>query len=326
MKHFIVAFLCLVVITNSIKVDSDAAKRHSKHHSHSRKFLRTHNNTNSSNSTNGTFHGVKTIPFGPTANDTGSLNSVGEIVKDNVTLTQFPFTISRCDQIVLFPCAYINDVHDYRVRQPGFVALTAHYTNLYADKDGQKLIQQVLNSQISLLPQLIEGAEGCVKIGGDRGQKTMFICVDGRTNALNILEVFKQFSRCRLGDNLQPIPESQLKSIMKLCNVDKEKLMSAPGETINLQSGKLSNSHLLTPKVNQDELQNIIKNKRKKAKAPKFDFPSEKGNRWEKNRLEYFQPGPLLVPGDKPKPLLPPGMQPGLSPINNPGILPPQSP
>ncbi len=270
---------------------------------------------------------IPTIKFGPAANkiQTG-LNSVGEKVKKNVVLNQFPYKITRCDQIVVFACGFINDDNDYRVRKSAYMAITAHFSNLYADKDGQKLIQQVIHTQMKELPMQISGARGCVRIGGDKGQKPMLICTASRANAENLLEVYKDFTRCRLGDNLTPIPNKDLEMLLSLCNMDKSKLMASDlhkRQHLRVQAGAINNSKkVLVKKVTRKQLMMMNRNKKHKKKLPQFEFPPEENNKWEHDRLNYFMPTPLRVPGSKIEKKLPPGIVPGLNPINNPGTAP----
>jgi len=277
------------------------------------------NSTAANNTTKAAAPRIQTIPFSSAANQIDSnINVVGEKVDKTVTLDQFPFKISRCDQIVLFPCAFINNDDDYRVRKPGFAAITTYYTNLYADKDGQKLIQHVLHAQMPSLPSTLSGAEGCIRVSGDKGQKTMSICVPTKTNAENLLDVYKDFARCRLGDNLTPISAKHLKMLMALCNIDKKKLMETPANG----QAKPEDSSQSPDKSN---LKQQARNQKLKKLKPQFDFPKEEDNKWEQDRLKYFMPTNLNVPGSRPVVKLPPGIKPGLNPIDNPGVAPPSA-
>jgi hypothetical protein len=298
----------------------------------SKKYHKLRDNSTSGNATNATNGTAGTsdrpnmpvIPFDttPASKVDPNINVVGEKVDTSVTLTDFPFKISRCDQIALFQCSFINNDNDYRVRVLGYMAITAYYTNLYADKDGQKLIQQVMHTEMTILPQLIQGADGCVLIGGDKGQKKMRICVPSKANAVNLLDLYKDFTRCRLGDNLTAIPAKHLQNLMSLCNVDKKRLLTTAGPIKNVQAGGMSMSGVMSQSQDQSQIKQNLRNKKHKKNKPQFDFPDETDNKWEKERLQYFMPGKLRVPGDKIHQKLPGGLTPGLIPIDNPGVLP----
>ena len=250
------------------------------------------------------------------------INSVGEKVDESVNLKEFPFKVTRCDQIVSFPCAFINNDNDYRVRHTGFATISAHYTNLYVDKDGQKLVQQVLHTKMRNFPKLISGAAGCLKVFGDKGQKNMDICVSSMAQALNLIEVYKSFVRCGLGDNLSGIPSKDLKKLLGLCGVDRKSIEESPPHTA--VAGEINNQKENLFKKNKDveHMKNYLRNGNNKSKLPQFDYPSEKSNKWEQDRLSYFMPTPIRVPGSAPLAILPVGMSAGLNPINNPGVEP----
>ena len=335
MKLLFITLICIsLIFINSKSLEKRSKTRHmSKHKVHNHHKSLALNTTvaagNGSAAKNGTSAApaekrIETIKFGPAAAHVSpELNSLGSKVKDNVILTDFPFKIQRCDSIVYFAAAYINDFNDYRVRKPGYVSITAHYTNLYADKDGQKLIQHVLHSLMPSLPSLVSGAEGCIKIGGDKGQKNMLICTPTTVNANNLLQVYKDFTRCRLGDNLTEIPKKHLEKLMKLCGVDKSKLLSTDGSQANVQAGSVGNHALLSKLSSEDKakMKQLLRNQKAKKKTPEFEFPSAENNKWESQRLSYFQPSKLMVPGGQVQTQVAPGMAPGLNPINNPAVV-----
>ena len=265
---------------------------------------------------------IKTIPYGPRAKvATPKINSLGKKVNRNVALKDFPFKVSRCDQIILFPATYINDEDDFRVRNEGYVAITAHYTNLFNDKDGQKLISQVVSTQMRGEPNNLQGARGCIRVHGGKRQKNLNICTNSMNDANNLLDVYRDFARCRYGDNLAPIPAKVLKELMKLCGVsrvtltgndaaermdklqamvatrnnrmlsDKAKDMLGKGNKLDKKKNQLSEAE------KRSMLAKFMKNKKKKG--PDYFIPSSSGNRWEKDRRSYVQYSRLRVPGSR---------------------------
>ena len=312
MKLYIVLLLVFLI---GVNVNCRKAAKNVKKSEDKKKANKTGNNTvmGGKPSTGiGQVPPVKVIPFGPPAKYVDPvINSIGEIVSKNVTLNAFPFTVTRCDQIVLFPCQYINDEDDYRVRRNGYVSITAHYTNLYAAQDGQKLIQQVLATAMTNVPSLLQGARGCVRVTGDVTQKNLNICLDSLTNVKNILGVYNAFSRCRMGDPLTEWDPDMIRELLKLCGISKSKIQKTRNDEAKNQKDaengvttkttvKVVNGKIVDPK-DQDK-----KNKKsphsksvKKKDEPKFFLPSDIDNEWEEDRLKYFQPSKLRVPGSR---------------------------
>lgn len=169
----------------------------------------------------------KTVPFNenPATNENLGINSLGETgfsKKDKIALHDFPYILNRCDQLVYVPVTFINNEDDYRVRKKGKLTISVHLTNLFYENDGQKLIQQVNNSEIKGdTPCPLPGARGCVKISGIPNQKNMLYCVENKAQVDNIIYIYKEFKRCRLGDNLQPIPPQILKALEEMCKAKK---------------------------------------------------------------------------------------------------------
>jgi len=258
-------------------------------------------------------HKIKVIPFGPAAKTVNhNINSLGERANKNVASITFPFKVRRCDQIILFPAEYINDEDDYRVRRPGFVAITAHYTSLFAGEDGQKLISQVLTSLSRAKPNLIKGARGCIKVHGGVRQKSLNICTSSKKDANNILKVYNAFERCRLGDNLVPISPALLKKLMKLCGITRaalkgkgskaaiEKLRKAVSSSTNHSDGEDHHSKGISNKATEAAKKKLLKRFMKgKKKKPKFFVPSKFNNPWEKERRSYVRYSNVKVPGTR---------------------------
>ncbi len=173
----------------------------------------------------------KPIPFSNAAtNKNTGVNSLGETgisANDNINLTEFPFVLTRCDQVVHFPVHYINDEDDFRVRHLGYVTISAYLTNLFNGKDGQKLVQSLEHTQMKSDPCYLKGARGCIKVTKDVNLRlhNMDYCVADDMLAENILYVYKEFKRCRLGDSLQPIPIWLLGKITQLCKKKKRNLI-----------------------------------------------------------------------------------------------------
>lgn len=150
---------------------------------------------------------------------TNSIGETGVLPTDKINLNNFPFVLSRCDQVVHFPVEYINNEDDYRVRHRGFVTITAHFTNLFNEHDAQKLIQSTTHSRMVSSPCHLKGARGCIRVPKDSHYRlhNIDICVDSMTNAKNLLFVYRDFNRCRIGDSLLPIPVQLINSMEELC-------------------------------------------------------------------------------------------------------------
>jgi len=206
-------------------------------------------------------------------------NSLGLKVDKSMVLEKFPFKVKRCDQMVYFKAKYISDMGDYRFRKDGFFSITAYYVNQFMDKDATKLDESILLTESKTMPQHLKGARGCVYVDGGKFRNDIAICLKDKAQAKNVLAVLNDFRRCRMGDNLQPIPLAIIRKLIRMCG----------------KGGKLVDPKSLK-KAAKAAGKKGTKNAGKKAKKGKKVKAS---NPWSANRKKYFHPLKLKVPGSR---------------------------
>lgn len=188
-------------------------------------------------------------------------NAVGQKMKKNSILTKFPMKVKSCDQIAFFSAKYITDFADYRERKTGYFAINAHSAALYKDKDAKKLIHQVLWANVKRKPSHLSGGKGCITIDGGSTVADISACFDSKATAKNLLKVINSFYKCRMGDNLKPLPKKLFRKLKQVC-----------GKNGKIISGK-------------------------KHKKFKMSLKGRAGNKWDSNRMNYYHPDPIRVPG-----------------------------
>jgi len=132
------------------------------------------------------------------------LNSLGQRItplkgEAEITLREWPFKLSRCDQIVTFKAHYISDMGDYRHRDEGWFTITAYFANLFKDNNSEKLIRSVLLSESLVQPSHLRGTGRCVIVRSGFGDKDLTICLKDKKQEDNILRIFAYFFKCRGG-------------------------------------------------------------------------------------------------------------------------------
>jgi len=161
-----------------------------------------------------------------------------------------------------------------QLRKDGFFTLTAYYVNQFLDKDAKKLDESVLLTESKRIPQHLKGARGCIYVDGGPHRNDIAMCLGSKAKAQNILNVLNDFERCRLGDNLQPIPKAVLRKLIRTC-------MKGKGKAGKGKGGKGASK--------------IKKGKGRKKLAIK----KESQNPWRDNRKKFFHPLKLQVPGTR---------------------------
>jgi hypothetical protein len=207
-------------------------------------------------------------------------NSIGLKVDKSVILEKYPFTISRCDQLVLFKAKYIWDLGDYRFRKDGFFTISAYYVNQFRDKDAKQLDQSVLLTESTVVPQHIRGARGCVRINGGKHRQDIAMCLADKKQAKNIIAVLESFSHCRMGDDLKPIKADMIRKLIRACG----------------KNGKFINPFKLAKQMRKGKKGKSGKKGGKKGKKKLRKFSN---NPWENDRKNHFHPAPLKVPGSR---------------------------
>jgi len=133
------------------------------------------------------------------------LNSIGRqvFVRDSksIMLNEWPFTVTRCDQVVKFKGKFIVDMEEYRGREDAWFTLTAMFVNMYRDEAANELVRSVMVSESPTLPKHIRGARPCILVKNSlHGDKDITICLETVFQERNILEVLDFFkTSCMAG-------------------------------------------------------------------------------------------------------------------------------
>jgi hypothetical protein len=186
----------------------------------SAKFNELRNNHKVSNH----YHSKNSTNSNSTAAPSVALNSIGrKVFTNNILLTKFPFTLTRCDQIVQFKAQFITDLAEFRNRQDGYFTITAHYANLFAGANANNLLKSILLSETKYVPRILPGSGGCIIISSkEGGNHDLTICTKDQREQENILEVFRLFFECNGGNSLggknsKPIDKLKVAEMIKSC-------------------------------------------------------------------------------------------------------------
>jgi hypothetical protein len=197
-NKFIILAL-LLIISNVYSKLSTLRKSHNKLSTLRKKSYLKNKEANKSkvgNSTNSTKGNHSSGPL--------VLNSLGRKVfvahSNMIVLTKFPFEVTRCDEVVSFPGEFITNINEYRSRSKGFFTLTAHYSNLFVNRNASNLLKSIIMAETPSSPHVLDGTGGCIMIQSGEGvDKSITICLNNLTHRTNILGVLKKFFECRSG-------------------------------------------------------------------------------------------------------------------------------
>jgi hypothetical protein len=142
-------------------------------------------------------------------------NALGYVGPSDYSITSFPFKIKRCDQVVLLPVKRMTDFNDYCKTSEAFFTMSVYMVNLFESKDSNKLLESITLDKLTNVPTQIVGAPNCLDFKGTNG-KRMGICFSNEVEVKNIIYGFKDFMKCRLGDNLKDLSMDDMDRVLKL--------------------------------------------------------------------------------------------------------------
>ena len=201
------------------------------------------------------------------------MNSIGRTVEvvdpKEMTVTKFPFYLTRCDQIIKTPAEFIPDMGDYRNRETGYFTLTSAYFNLYKDPKYNLLFRSIHVSQTKEFPRHIRGTKSCILLKSPpKGDKDITLCLPNKQHELKMLSALLFFRECaRVENDTKKINMLALMMLLRKC----------------------AGGRILTPRQLLRELE-----KRNKPKTPITQPPVIR-------MKPYFHPGSDRLPGTPPK-------------------------
>jgi len=162
-----------------------------------------------------------------TCTDPMSTNATGKLVEDKWVITEAPYKLKRCDQVLLIEGATIPSYNaklpekkDYAHRLNNFFTLSAYMINSFTGRGGKNINGHILLEDLRDIPSKIYGAPLCLVFNvkqspGMFQQKPMVMCMNSPEEVTQIIEVYMDFLKCRIGDNLKNVDPTALHLIFE---------------------------------------------------------------------------------------------------------------
>ncbi len=157
-----------------------------------------------------------------------SSNALGHVGPNNFSISQAPYVVKSCDQVLLIPVQRIVDFNDYCKKQDGFFTMSVYMVNLFEAKDSNKLLESITLDKITTVPRTLAGAPGCIDFLS--GNKRIAVCLKGDELVQQVIQAYQSFLRCRMGDNLKVMSMQEMMKVvmMSACGA---KNLTNPGVT-----------------------------------------------------------------------------------------------
>lgn len=152
---------------------------------------------------------------GACISDGKSTNAVGQIGPKQFAITKTPYKLFSCDQVLIIEGQTFINPKDYQKRKPAIFTLSVYMLNQFDSKDNKTMKNHMLLENITNLPDNIFGAPSCVEFIDAKSLKKINICLNSKQDADDLIEVFMDFMKCRMGDSLKNISQDDLKRVFE---------------------------------------------------------------------------------------------------------------
>lgn len=142
--------------------------------------------------------------------DKKATNATGMIGPNNFAITQAPYKVYSCDQVIVAEGKTFIKPDDYGKRKDGIFTISAYMINYFDTKDPKSLKTQILLDDVTELPDLIHGAPQCISFIDNKNVKKIDLCMKSEKKIIQIKQAYDDFMKCRMGDNLSEVSREDL--------------------------------------------------------------------------------------------------------------------
>jgi len=132
----------------------------------------------------------------------------------NFSISQPPYKVERCDQVLLLPGKKLN-LKDYCSKEDAFMTLSIYMANLFLSKDSNKLIESIPMDQITVMPSRMPGAPTCAQY--QTRFKSFAFCYETEEILDQVIEAYHEFFSCRKKVGAKPVS----KVLVEACDLSK---------------------------------------------------------------------------------------------------------
>lgn len=205
MKLFKTQILIIVAILLAVSINSYKVK------SRNNVRMNVNNHFTVANATANASAGNSTVlPGKPGSDVVGDKN-----LKSRIDVN--PYTVSTCDQIVEFAGKTIDDMTNYAAQTPRFFTLNMYSIVQFKSKD-VNTFERLLNvAALTNVPDIIQGSISCIMF--QTYDREIKICMPTLAEANLVLEAYKQFMKCRAGNDLKVKRETPAGKLQNMLNI-----------------------------------------------------------------------------------------------------------
>ena len=154
------------------------------------------------------------VPGTNACTDPKSTDVTGKLIENKFIITHAPYELKRCDSVLIIEGATIPSLKNYAIKTMQLFTMSAYMINAFNSKDGKSLSQHLLLEDIPTIPSVIYGTLRCLTFNNKKGDP-IIMCLDNEDQAKQIIDVFLELLKCRIGDNLKDVDPVDLQRVFK---------------------------------------------------------------------------------------------------------------
>lgn len=152
---------------------------------------------------------------GMACKDPKATNALGRIGPTEYNITEPPYEVVSCDQVLVIEGFTFPDPADYSQLKKAVFTMSVYMINEFEELNGKAMKNHILVENITELPELIHGAPRCLDFIDNKNMNKITICFSNTRYAEQAKEAFGNFMKCRMGDNLKDAKKESLQKIFK---------------------------------------------------------------------------------------------------------------
>ena len=135
----------------------------------------------------------------PCTISTKATNAVGTLGPTNFQITNAPYKVYSCDQVLVVDGFTFIDQRDFTKRKSQVFTLSLFMINQFDTKDGKTMNNHILLENIVDLPDRIQGAPTCIMFLDGKTKNRIVMCLPNISTALAIKKAYMDLLKCRIG-------------------------------------------------------------------------------------------------------------------------------
>eukprot|EP00340_Litonotus_pictus_P009569 CAMPEP_0170515320 /NCGR_PEP_ID=MMETSP0209-20121228/1760_1 /TAXON_ID=665100 ORGANISM="Litonotus pictus, Strain P1" /NCGR_SAMPLE_ID=MMETSP0209 /ASSEMBLY_ACC=CAM_ASM_000301 /LENGTH=204 /DNA_ID=CAMNT_0010799745 /DNA_START=203 /DNA_END=817 /DNA_ORIENTATION=- len=129
-------------------------------------------------------------------------------------ISQNPYRVNKCDQILEFEGETLDDMNNFKKKSKRFFTMSMYNIVTFKEKKVETF-QELLNfGALEAIPKVIQGSVSCIYFASF--YRNITVCLKDKQEAENILNAYKSYRKCRMGDNLRKPLENPREKIQEI--------------------------------------------------------------------------------------------------------------